>query len=185
MSYTHILSRWRRRPLRATVEPALLPWLADPASLTARIRARCDDFSVAVLGQRLGPGYRDEGVVLGLREGEHAWVREVLLFADGVPVVFARSVVAQRSIRPAWRLFRGIGARPLGEALFADPRVVRGPLMVSSLDARDPRYHGAVSGARLVAPPPRLWARRSVFRLRGKALLVTEVFLPTIIDLPS
>lgn len=184
MSITLRHARWRARPPRATVDPVLVPWLTDAASLTARIRARCERFHVEVLRQELGRAQRDEAQALGLRAGERVWVREVLLVADGRPVVFARTVLPRRNVRGAWNLFHGIGNRPLGAALFADPRIARGPLACARLDARDARYHRACELARPPLPAG-LWARRSVFTLHRRALLVTEVFLPAILDLPA
>ncbi len=174
---------WLPRPPRTTVPLALRPWLTDPGSLTARIRARCGAFRVQVLAQRLAAPQRDEAQLLGLPAGELAWVREVLLRADGRPVVYARSVLPRHNLRGAWNLFHGIGARPLGAALFADPRIVRQPLACACLDARDARYHHAAAALPGEALPARLWARRSVFLLRGRALLVSEAFLPAILDL--
>lgn len=185
MSITLRRSRWRAWPPRATVAPALVPWLTDPASLTARIRARSERFHVEVLSQCLGSAQRDEAQALRLRAGERVWVREVLLVADGRPVVFARTVLPRRNVRGAWNLFHGIGNRPLGAALFADPRIARGPLASARLDARDARYHRAREVAQLPALPAGLWARRSVFTLHRRALLVTEVFLLAILDLPA
>ncbi|HRP77029.1 MAG TPA: chorismate lyase [Rhodocyclaceae bacterium] len=175
-----LLARWRARPSRAGTPSELRPWLTDRGSLTARIRARCGRFSVSVLRQTLGRAHPDEAALFGLRWGERVWVREVLLVADGVPVVFARSVLPFRNVRGAWNLFHGIGSRPLGAALFADPRIERMPLNSSCLDRRDARYHRAIEASGMVDSPQRLWARRSVFRLRRRALLVTEVFLPAI-----
>ncbi len=173
---------WLPRPPRAGDKRALRPWLTDPASLTARIRARCSEFHVELLAQRLAVPHRDEGRVLGLRAGELAWLREVLLFADGRAVVYARSVLPRHNLRGGWRLFAGIGQRPLGAALFADPRIARAPLRVKRLDRRDPRQRRAASAAGGPSAGV-LWARRSVFRQRGRALLVCEVFLPAILDL--
>ncbi len=165
----------------------LRPWLRDAGSLTARIRARCDRFAVQVAGQRLAAVHRDEVLLLGLRPGERAWVREVLLVADGRPVVFARSVLPRRNVRGAWNLFHGIGSRPLGQALFSDPAISRLPLACRRLDGRDARYHRAQAALSRHAPaqplPRTLWARRSVFLLRGSALMVSETFLPEILEL--
>ncbi|HRP98369.1 MAG TPA: chorismate lyase [Rhodocyclaceae bacterium] len=180
MAARRLPNRWRARPARATVPAALRAWLTDAGSLTARIRARCGAFSVRVLCQRLARVRPDEAALVGLRRYEVAWVREVLLVADGRPVVFARSVLPRRSVRGAWHLFHGIGSRPLGAALFADPRIVRGALACASLDRRDARYHRALAAAGSDVSPRVLWARRSLFRLHGRALLVTEVFLPPI-----
>jgi chorismate--pyruvate lyase len=179
---------WRPTPPRATVPPTLRAWLSDPSSLTARIRARCGALDVRVLFQGLGGALRDEAALLGLRAGERVWVREVLLVADGRPVVFARSLLPRRNVRGAWHLFHGIGARPLGAALFADPAIARAPLACTRLDARDARYHRARSALASrfpsAAPGRSLWGRRSLFRLRGRALMVSEFFLPAIFELP-
>jgi chorismate--pyruvate lyase len=43
-------------------------------------------------------------------------------------------------------------------------------------------YQRAV--ALLGASPGQLWGRRSVFMLGGAAILVTEVFLPGVLELP-
>ena len=106
----------------------------------------------------------------------------MLLEADGVPVVYARSMMPRRNLRGPWTRFTGLGNRPLGAALFADPRIVRQPLHVARLDGRDRRYHLATA----VVPEAgrALWARRSVFLLAGRPLLVCEVFLPGIGELP-
>ncbi len=174
---------WLAHPPRATVRPALRPWLIDPGSLTARIRARCTEFHVEVIRQALARPHPDEAEALGLRSREHSWLREVLLHADGVPVVYARSVLPRQNLRGAWRLFHGIGSRPLGAALFSDPRIARQPLRCARLDRRDARYHRVMSLLGDPRLPASLWARRSLFRLRGRALLVSEIFLPAILDL--
>ena len=133
----------------------------------------------------MGRTHPDEAAALGLRASERVWVREVLLLADGVPVVYARSVLPRRNVRGAWNLFHGIGSRPLGAALFADPRIERLPLASACLDVRDARYHRAIEVTGMAGGPRRLWARRSVFRLRRRPLLVTEVFLPAIHSLSA
>lgn len=160
-------------------------WLRDPSSLTARLRARCSHFSVRVLSQRLRPVLGDEAPLLGLACGDWAWVREVLLCADGVPVVYARSVLPRATVRAGSRLFARIGSRPLGEALFANPKVVRGDLSCTRLGPRDARHRAASAALAPRKLPVSLWGRRSVFRLRGRALLVTEIFLPEILELPA
>lgn len=156
-------------------------WLADEGSLTARIRGRCGEFRVALVRQALARPYGDEAPLLGLRCGERAWVREVVLQADGVPVVFAHSVLPRGRLRGPWRLFAGMGAKPLGAALFADPRIEREPFQFRRLSPRDP----LLRRARDLVPalPQRLWARRSVFRRGAAPLLVSEVFLPGILAL--
>lgn len=176
---------WRRRPPTPTLPPGLRPWLTDTGSLTARIVARCRRFHVEVLDQRRSRPMTDERRLFRLRSGEHLRVREVILYADGQPVVYARSVLTERDLRLGWRVFRGIGNRPLGAALFADPRIRRQSLVAAALKRGDARYHRALVHAKPAPPQLRLWARRSLFRLHGRDLLVTEVFLPAVLALPE
>lgn len=179
---------WRPAPPRAAVPLTLIPWLTDPASLTSRIRARCEHFSVHLLFQGPGCARLDEAALLGLRAGKRVWVREVLLLADGKPVVFGRSLLPRHNARGAWHLFHDMDSRPLGSVLFTDPAISRSPLACMRFDARDARHRRACSTLALHdgtrARPRQLWARRSLFRLRGRALMVSEFFLPAVFDLP-
>jgi len=125
--------RWLARPPRATVPAHLRPWLTDPASLTARITARCLRFRVMVLRQALDHPHPDEADLFGLRPRNLVWVREVLLLADERPVVFARSILPRGHASGTWHLFHRIGTRPLGAALFANPAIVRSPLSSACL----------------------------------------------------
>jgi chorismate--pyruvate lyase len=171
-------SRWKPRPVLAGAPAYLHPWLSDPASLTARIVARCDRLQVRVLGEQRALPFTDERTLIGLPPGRHAWTREVLLLADGVPVVFAHSVLAPRDLIGAWHMAQAIGSRPLGAALFADPCIYRGPLTSARLAPHHPLHRHACRA--LGEPLPTLWARRSRFCRLDRPLLVTEVFLPGI-----
>jgi len=171
-------SRWKPRPALAGAPAYLHPWLSDPGSLTARIVARCDRFQVRVLGEHRARPFNDEYALIGLPAGRHAWTREVLLLADGIPVVFAHSVLAPCDLNGAWHMAQAIGSRPLGAALFADPSICRGPLTSARLLAQHPLHRHACNA--LQAQLPTLWARRSRFCRLDRPLLVTEVFLPGI-----
>lgn len=150
----------------------------DRGSLTTRISVRCAALRVRVV--RTGPAQpgEDERRLIGLPRGCQAWVREVLLVADGRPVVFAHTVLAPRHLRGPWRMAARMGSRPLGHALFADPQIVRSMLHSQRLTAAHPLHRRAeqVLGEAL----PVLWGRRSRFLKDGTPLLVTEVFLPDI-----
>jgi chorismate--pyruvate lyase len=158
-------------------------WLLDDGALTARIKARCRDFHVQVLRQGRVRVTREERALLGIHGSARAIGRDVLLKCGPVPVVFAHSVMRAGDLRGAWRSIAAMGARPLGAALFADPRIERCPLTFRRLDRGHPLYCAAASAVGRVLPP--LWARRSLFLLRGAPLLVTEAYLPDIAGLPS
>ncbi|SMB21200.1 putative chorismate--pyruvate lyase [Sterolibacterium denitrificans] len=179
MSASRPAATWRRHLRHPALSARQRGWLSDDGSLTARLRERSSSFAVQVLRQRiLRPG-ADESAALQIAPREWAWGREVLLIADGVPRVFAHSLLARKHARGPWQLFARMGERPLGAALFADPRIARQPLRFRRLDARHPLYRAAIRAAGIEAgSAPYLWARRSVFTRGGKLLMVCEVFLP-------
>jgi len=157
------------------------PWLHNNGSLTQRIRQRCAQFDVHNLYDGLMIASHDETALLGLPSQKKVYAREVFLLADEHPVVFAHSVVAPHHLRGAWQSLQHLGSRPLAALLFAHPLVQRAPLHYRTLKANHPLYRRAI--VTLDTPPPTLLARRSLFSLRGAALLVTEVFLPDILNL--
>ncbi len=164
--------------------PFLVPrefraWLADQGSLTYRLRQRCGTFSVRPVRAGFLRPNRDESAILQLRADELAYVREVVLNCDGRAVVFAHSVVAADSLRGPWAAVARLGTRPLGEALFSDPCVERGNLQCRRIDMRHALARQAACAG--IAMAGSLWARRSLFTLKERPLMVTEVFLPAVL----
>lgn len=177
--------------------PSLAPahmraWLLHPASLTSLLRQRCAEFAVRPVFEAVAPAGRDEHRGLRLGRTQPAWVREVQLLCDGIPVVFAHSVVAQRHVRGAWRGLTGLGSRSLGDVLFSDPKVERKAFGFRCLNVAH-ALHGraaqplgdsqeiALGSSQGLSQG--LWARRSLFVLQGQSILVTEVFLPAVLKL--
>ncbi|MGH8616216.1 MAG: chorismate--pyruvate lyase family protein [Burkholderiales bacterium] len=156
-------------------------WLIDRGSLTRRLQSRCRRFAVEVVAQRPMAATYDEGLLLGIARPQQALVREVRLMCDGRPVVFARSVLARASLQGPWRMVGGLGTRPLGAAVFADPTVTRRPLHYTRVGTWH-ALHRRVTAA-LGVEVPGLWARRSLFVRARQPLLVTEVFLPALLAL--
>lgn len=156
----------------------LHPWLTDRGSLTARVVQHVEDFNLVRLLQQNQLPNRDERRHLGLKPGEVAMVREVLLRDGEMPLVFAHSLAARRDLIGAWRGLGRLGTRPLAEMLFHDPTVARLPMEYRKIDARHPLFQRVAGVVRIDAK--HLWARRSIFLKRGRPLLVTEVFLRAI-----
>lgn len=151
-------------------------WLEERGSLTARLVREFGPLQVKVLAQGLAVPHRDEALAIGLRPKRLAWVREVLLLAGGNPLVYARSVLVRKALRGEWYMLSGIGRRPLGAVLFANPAVRRGELYVRRIARSDWRH----ARARVASAKPQaeyLWARRSHFSFGPHDLLVCEIFL--------
>src|SRR5213079_517382 len=77
-------------------------WVAGDGSLTARLVAASSRFRVHCLAQRMELALADEWQALGLPARHRALAREVLLVCDGVPAVFAHTVVKPDHARRDW-----------------------------------------------------------------------------------
>lgn len=168
---------WRSAALGCGAE--LEPWLRDRGSLTQRIQQRCTHFAVRGVRSGLARLALDESTLLGVAPRQLAYSREVYLYADEQPVIFAHSAFAHEHLRSAWSSVGKLGNKSLGALLFANPLVERKPLHYQALRNTHPLYQRATMV--LSNPPHRLWARRSLFYLHEAPLLVTEVFLPGIL----
>ncbi len=181
-------ARWYRHQNRCATPPLLRHWLGDNGSLTLKLKARCAHFRVKRLHQWRAPCLRDEASILRLAYPQQTWEREVLLYCDQQPVVFAHTVVPLAANATDWPLFSALGERSLGTTLFGDPLVERGQLQFAKLKAKHPLFRrtlAAMHTAGITMPPvAALFARRCLYRRKHGLLLVTEVFLPWITDLP-
>ncbi|SEG83837.1 chorismate lyase [Marinobacterium lutimaris] len=153
---------WRQLKQPIWAPRHLRRWLTDHGSLTRLLkRASKGRFSVRVVRQgyhRPGPA---EAAALRLRSRQQALIREVYLCGAGEPWVYARTVIPVTTLSGSHRTLKLIGSRSLGSLLFRDPSMQRQPLQIARLNEG-------------------LWARRSVFHLERKPLLVCEVFLPSL-----
>lgn len=167
---------WQRpRDLDPAAGPpaALRAWLLDPGSLTAHLRGRFgDDLAVAVLAEGDEIPTAAERDVLDLNDPT-AFVRRVALQRRGFPLVLARTVMPTRTLSGEGERLRRLGDTPLGELVFADFAATRSGFELARL-----------------APPTKLfpelhaecWARRSVLTLATGPILVTEAFLPALLE---
>ena len=171
--------------------------MLDSASLTLRIKNHCQsnnmgNFSVRLLRQGMSIPSNDEVQRLKLKSRRYALIREVLLYCGETPVIFARTVIPIKTLTGPQRQLSHLGNRPLGEFLFAQPGLQRDAMEVALLKNGHQLFDSAVSHMNDKPLPfsdkviaDKVWARRSIFRLRHKPLLVAEVFLPEILSTTS
>jgi chorismate--pyruvate lyase len=148
--------------------------LLDSGSLTARLIAlSAGDFRVEVVTQGWGRPNLSEARALRIDPRLLVLVREVRLLGCGQPWVHARSLIPATTMTGRHRQLAHLGTRPLGELLFSDQGMQRGVIETAQVALYSP------------SPPQstQTWARRSVFFLDHKPLLVSEVFLPALLRL--
>jgi len=133
----------------------VLFWIRDDQSLTQKLKKRYPDFRVEVHKQEESVIYNHEINPLG--NEKNFIIREVSLYGDNQPVVFARSVIPKNTKTDA---IMRIGNKPLGEILFTDPNILRESIEVTFQN--------------------NIWGRRSVFIMNDSRILVSEFFLEKI-----
>lgn len=175
-----MIERVHWRPLQRRLMPRYLwPWLSEQGSLTQRLRRyNHTNFSVQLLGNSWMKPLTDESLKLHTASTRLVYQREVLLMDGDEANVYARTVVPAKTYRAMPHLFNQLGNRSLGDKLFTDPSVVRGPIEMAIL--RPGHWLYEVALLEQESRPACLWGRRSVFYLAGLPLLVNELFLPTI-----
>ena len=180
------LAKWHRHADAVGADAPMRDWLATKGSLTARLVASSRSFRVRRLHQKVAPCSLEEGAAIGLARRQQVWEREVLLCCDGRPVVFGHTVVPMSATASDWPLFSALGERSLGTTLFYDPLVTRGPLEFARLREGHPlvaRLRAQLASTELDGHV--FHARRCVYRRHQGLLMVTEVFLPAVLDLPG
>ena len=138
-------------------------WLSYPFSLTQYIEHRTGQ-SVTV--QVLSDQYQlvlDDERHLFTRPFQRCRVREVHLCIDNTPVVYARSILPTTSCTGINRDLLQIGNKPLGEVLFKKGKA---PILLRQITEIAHIGYG----------------RRSLYQLRGHPILITEFFLPTLLE---
>ena len=152
-------------------------WLLDPASLTLRLQQLCGGrFHVRVISQGWGTPRQDEAQELGMAGRERAIIRQVQLMCADHPWIYARTVIPSTSLRGKLQRLAHLGSRPLGAMLFADPGMQRGVVELARILPGQELFADATQAVDNTSAP--IWGRRSVFRITGRPLLVSEIFLP-------
>jgi len=151
-------------------------WLFDPNSLTTKLDMMSSDFRVEVQYQEtVSPSSHLSGY---FNDEKQIYVREVLLFSNNIPVVFAKTEIPYSTLTHDEALLDNVGNHSLGKILFNDPSMLRGQIEACCFK---PSSTGHSLCEKLgQASKQSLWARRSLFYLHNKPLLVSELFLPAI-----
>lgn len=148
--------------------------------MTKRLTQHFPAFQVNLLYSGLQCHHTDEAATLQLPLQRLAYTREVLLYSQHAALIYAHSVT-----HPCWlkRYFSHLyqqGNTPLGNTLFANKRIQRSAFEITRIRAHHHLYRKIQKI--LPFPEPYLWARRSCFIDGPAKLMVTEVFLPPLID---
>ena len=115
---------------------------------------------------------------MGLPEQRYHLVREVLLHVNDTPLILARTIIPESTIKAVNNKLAHLGNRPLGEIIFAYPKLERVAMDVSlvkpSTWAEPVLVEADIQQA--------LWGRRTGYGIAHHQMLVSEFFLPAILE---
>ncbi|MBL1432717.1 MAG: chorismate--pyruvate lyase [Gammaproteobacteria bacterium] len=158
---------------------ALNDWLLTKGSLTQKVIARCrGHFHLEIVRHGWARAQLNERRLLLMSDSEWALCREVALCCDKTPLIFARTIIPNSTLKGSGRRLSCLGRKPLGELLFRDRSVLRSDLQIACVENNHSMFEGLA--IKTNTKDKEIWGRRSVFFFAGQPLLVSEMFLPAI-----
>jgi len=182
LSRLHREPHWRHvaTTINTPIHSTIKPWLLDSCSLTQKlVKKSKGNFCVHILNQKIQRAQFSENEALHIGNRRWVLIREVALKGNGMPWVYARTAIPLTTLKGSLRRLRYLGTRPLGGQLFTNPNMRRGAISIAAIAAS--HIHPSLQ-AQKIRP---LWGRRSIFKLHNKPLLVCEIFLETLINMPN
>ena len=137
----------------------ILSWLNEPGSITSRIKS-FSDFKLKLL--RDGPGEvdasEDDLIISNYRENN---IREVLLYSNEEPLIYAKSIIPLETIRLGLGVLGNLKENPLGDILFSNPEIKKKYMLFAKFESNKKIFYGrkgiyTVKGCLLyTSPSPR------------------------------
>ena len=155
----------------------LNPWVKDMGSLSNKI-INIMPFRIKELKGRHIKAFNDEKVFFQKKNTGDLYIREALIFADKLPIVYARTVIPKKYLRGFWGRVKNLKNSPLSEIVFNKKYILRSNFVFKNLSDNDELTKRL--NAYKIFERGRIMARKSVFNHRGQKALLTEVFLSSI-----
>ncbi len=181
---TKLPTPWRfaRCIPHSNIPNELRDFLLDPGSTTRRMqREYAAQTKVDLLKQEWCYPHYQEAKLLNIPLRQNALIREVYLSCQNKIWMYAKTTFPSYLFTgKTTHLLTELDQRPLGKLLFRDPTMRRTEFELVLLKPHHEEYQWAIQR---YAAPDSLWARRSIFWLQGKPLLLMEVFFSGFFEL--
>lgn len=166
--------------LSDATEIAVHDFLFHEGSLTRFIQQRCEGvFSIELISESKHQALPDETQFLSLQGEEITFIRKSRLKCDEHAVVYARTIMPQQTIEGENQWLTTLGTKPLGDVLFNDEKTYRTDMRYAKIPVNCELHNEATKG---LAISSELWGRQSLFYTAQQPLLITEIFLPAILE---
>ena len=163
---------------RHQLPEAVQSWTYEAGSLTQRLRDYYGNtIAVTILFHQWRTPFLSERRQLHLPLHRYGLTREVMLHSKGKPLLLARTIIPEATIKVAHRNLAHLGTRPLGEVIFSYPDLER---ITMDLVVINPTTWTTQAQQKANIDQP-IWGRRTVYAIQKRPMLVSEFFLPEIL----
>ncbi|MDX1900513.1 MAG: chorismate lyase [Gammaproteobacteria bacterium] len=157
-------------------------WLQYAGSFMQRLRRYGISHPIVqVLQQSWQLPAQEERKLLSIRTRSRVLVRDVFIVSENNQWMFARSIFPRTSLTGKEKQLARLKNRSLGSVLFRHQNMHRSLFEFSEIKPGNRLHTSMMEIAERSFES--LWARRSMFTLGKKSLLLTEVFLPDVFAL--
>ena len=137
----------------------ILSWLNEPGSITFRIKS-FSSFRLKLL--RDGHGEvdisEDDLIISNYKENN---IREVVLYSDEKPFIYAKSILPLETIRLGLGVLGNLKENPLGDILFSNPEIKKKYMLFAKFESNKKIFYG----------------RKGIYTVKGYPFSVCEIFL--------
>ena len=137
----------------------IISWLTESGSITSRIKS-FSNFRLKLL--RDGPGEVDtaeDDLIIANYEKNN--IREVVLYSDEEPFIYAKSILPLETIRLGLGALGNLKENPLGDILFSNPKIKKKHMLFAKFESNKRIFYG----------------RKGIYTVKGYPFSVCEIFL--------
>ena len=138
----------------------ILEWLNEEGSITAKISSD-SKFKLKILSDDVGNAEDEEYSALNI-PSQKVRIREVILYGDLVPLVYARSIIPNQTSSKGYPGLGSIGSKPLGDLLFQSQLFIKTHREFAQFQSSDKEV---------------VWGRRTHYMVRGYPFSAMDVLL--------
>jgi chorismate--pyruvate lyase len=88
-------------------------------------------------------------------------IREVVLYSDEKPLIYAKSIIPVETINLGLGLLGNLKENPLGDILFSDPEIEKKHMLFAKFQSNEKKFYG----------------RKGIYAVKGYPFSVCEIFL--------
>lgn len=168
-----------RRGSQHYLPEAVQSWAYEAGSLTQRLRDYYGNtIAVTIVFHQWHTPFLSERRQLQLPLYRYGLIREVMLHQNGKPLLLARTIIPEETIKVAHRNLSHLGTRPLGEVIFSYPDLERISMDLALIEP----VTWAEQAQKIANINQPIWGRRTVYAIQKRPMLVSEFFLPEVLE---